>query len=78
MCVCVRDVTLTGGVEAAFTTKETFLEEECAGLPARSCLAASTEEVMDEDESRACVAISYFSLYQNQQLSAEEKRKEEW
>lgn len=44
--------TLTGGVEAALTTKETLLVEDRAGLPPRICLVASTEEAI-EDETRA-------------------------
>lgn len=49
--------TLTGGVEAALTTKETFLEEDWRGLAPRTCLAASAEEAMDEEEIKACAAI---------------------
>lgn len=47
-------------MEAAFTTNETLRNGDWTGLPARIWRAASTEEVMDEDESSACVAI--FSL----------------
>lgn len=65
------EVTLTGGVEAALTTKVTFRDEDCAGLPAKICLAASTEEVIDEDDSKACVAI-LLVLYQIQQFGCSE------
>lgn len=55
---------MTGGVEAALTKKETFLEgpnEDWTGLPPKICLAASTEALREEDEIKACAAIS--SLY---------------
>lgn len=45
-------LTLTGGVEAALTTKETFLGD-WTGLAPRTCLAASAEEAMDEEEIKA-------------------------
>ena len=51
--------TLTGGVEAALTTKELFLEEtndEWVRLAPIIFLADSTEEARDDDTS-ACVAI---------------------
>ena len=54
----MSEVTLTGGVEAALTTKDTFRDEDCAGLAAKICLAASAEEVIDEDDSTGTVAIS--------------------
>lgn len=50
------EVTLTGGVEAAFTTKETFLEDG-AGRPPRICLVASAEEQMEEEETNAISTI---------------------
>lgn len=50
------EVTLTGGVEAALTTKETFLEDG-AGRPPRICLAASAEEQMEEEETNAIFSI---------------------
>jgi hypothetical protein len=52
--------TLTGGVEAALTTKELFLEDtngDWVGLAPSTFLAVSTEEVRDDDTS-ACAAIS--------------------
>lgn len=51
---------MTGGVEAALTTKlEGFLEEywNDDGLPPTICLADWKEEVRDEEETKACVAI---------------------
>lgn len=51
--------TLTGGVADALTTKEFFFEEgETPDLAPRICLAVSTEEVK-EDDTKACVAITY-------------------
>lgn len=48
---------MTGGVEEeALTTKETFLED-WRGLPPRTCLATSAEEVIEEEEIKACAAI---------------------
>ena len=52
--------TLTGGVEAALTTKEAFLENplgDWSGLDPRFCLAASAEKVRDDEDTRACVAM---------------------
>lgn len=57
-----EEVTLTGGVEAALTTKEAFLVEDWEGLPTRICLSFSTEEVIEDEESNACVAIFSFGL----------------
>nr|GMD41461.1 ultraviolet-B receptor UVR8 [Ipomoea batatas] len=45
-----------GVEEEALTTKETFLED-WRGLPPRTCLATSAEEVMEEEEIKACAAI---------------------
>lgn len=44
-------------MEAALTTNETFLVGVKAGLAPRICLADSTEDVSDDDETKACVAI---------------------
>lgn len=52
--------TLTGGVEAALTTKEALFEVWIDLVP-NICLALSTEEVRDDD-IRACVAIFCFAL----------------
>ena len=55
-------ITLTGGVEAALTTKKELLlgeeAEETPGLPPSNCLAVSTEEVK-EDETNACAAMIF-------------------
>ena len=55
---------LTGGVEAALTTKEAdFLEDpngDWNGRLPRICLADSIDEVREEDETRAWVAILLF------------------
>lgn len=60
--------TLTGGVEAALTTKEAFLEDpmwDWSGLGPKICLALSTEELRDDDTS-ACVAMfSFFFFFTN-------------
>ena len=52
--------TLTGGVVAAFTTKEAdFLTPigDWADLPPSKFLATSFEAVKDDDDTRACAAI---------------------
>lgn len=68
---------MTGGVEAAFTTKEDFLEE-WMDLPPRICLAASAEEQMDDEETNACVAILVLSFGRVMiPLNKEEGEKEE-
>lgn len=55
---------MTGGVEVALTTKEAdFLENpngDWSGRLPRICLADSTDEVREEDETRAWVAIFLF------------------
>jgi hypothetical protein len=48
-------------VAAALTEKEAFLED-WSGLDPSIFLAASTEEVRDDD-TNACVAIFFFSFY---------------
>lgn len=59
-----KEWTLTGGVEVALTTKEAdFLENpngDWSGRLPRICLADSTDEVREEDETRAWVAIFLF------------------
>lgn len=62
---CLSAPCLTGGVEAALTTKEAdFLDPngDWTAFPPSKCLAASFEAVKDEDDTRACVAIFLFSF----------------
>lgn len=51
-------------MDAALTTKvEAFRESpngEWSGLGPSICLVTSTEEVRDDDDTSACVAISFF------------------
>lgn len=57
--------TLTGGVAAALTRKEPFLEhptDEGSDLALKLCLTASAAKVRDDDDTRACVAIFFPSL----------------
>lgn len=54
--------TLTGGVEAALTIKEPFLIGDWNDLALRLCLAASAENVRDEDDTRACAAMPFTPL----------------
>lgn len=52
--------TLTGGVAAALTRKEAFLEKpngDWSDLGPRLCLVASAEKVRDDDDTRACAAM---------------------
>lgn len=62
MCTKGERRTLTGGVAAALTTNETFFEEVCSDLPPTVCLAASTDEVRDDDDTNARVAIFFLSV----------------
>lgn len=55
--------TLTGGVEAALTIKEPFLENpigDWCDLAPKLCLAASAEKVRDDEDTRACAAMPFF------------------
>lgn len=59
--------TLTGGVEAALTEKEAFLENpvgDWSGLAPRLCLAASAEKVRDDEDTRACAAMIFPPMLQ--------------
>lgn len=60
----IKKQTLTGGEADALTTKEeAFLEkpnEDWTGLVPSICLATSIEDVKDEDDTNACVAIFFF------------------
>ena len=49
-------------MDAALTEKEAFLEDPIEDLAPSTFLAASTEEVRDDDDTSACVAIFFFSL----------------
>lgn len=47
---------------AALTAKEAFLEKpigDWSGLAPSICLVTSTDEVRDDDDTSACVAISF-------------------
>ena len=45
---------------AALTEKEALLEDPIEDLAPSTFLAASTEEVRDDDDTSACVAIFFF------------------
>lgn len=57
---------MTGGEEEALTTKEAaFLDDpigDWTGLAPSICLATSIEDVREEEDTRACVAI-FLSLF---------------
>lgn len=68
---------------AALTAKEAFLENpigDWSGLAPSICLVASTDEVRDDDDTSACVAISFFSLalYSGFMIKSSEQTARNW